>query len=177
MSSRVTIVQSQSFSYTVYYCPRQSKTCFILFNLLFIPPQIHNLKLQTSQFRNMSRSQSISVQISFIMRMEQASLMAVQNGFFTGWIREAENTMTVQSSISVSTKKKKKTGRERGQWGRQKNLLGTLAGRTHDGHTFGKHDLISHRSMQIPTAQKTGLGRMCVYPATHHQALVIHVIE
>lgn len=78
------------------------KTCFIPSNLLLVPPQIHNLKLQSSQLRNMSRSQSISVQISFIMRMEQARLMTVQDGFFTGWIRETEDTMTVQSSMSVS---------------------------------------------------------------------------
>lgn len=101
--------------------------------------------------------------------MEQASLMAVQDGFFTGWIRETENTMTVQSSLSVSKKEKKKEKTE----GKGANGVGK---RTYSGLLLGAHTMatLSGSMTWYPTEVCRSLllkkqvweGCVCIQPHT-----------
>ena len=110
--------------------------------------KIHDLKLQPFEFRNVPGPQRIRVEIVLRMRMEETTLMTIEDGLLSRRIGQAKDAMF--------------------------RIVFRCA---YYRDTLRQHYLVAYARVQISAAQETGLGWMSVYPPTDHKLLTIDVVE
>jgi hypothetical protein len=98
----------------------------------------------------MTWAESIGVYIHLGMRMEEARLSTIEDGLHPGRIRQPKHAPPKLVSVFIT--------RQQGslRWG--------LARRANNGDAFWHHDLVPAMGMQVPTAHKASLCRVCVDP-------------
>ena len=66
-------------------------------------PQIHNLKIQASRLKNVSRPQRIRIDVVLRVWMEYPRLLTIQHRLQSRWISKSKDAPTTRTQVSLSS--------------------------------------------------------------------------